>query len=207
MATLTASVSAKAAAVKRGLAAPISAPAQKSPVPAPAVYPPSPVNPLATPEPTPPDPSEPKAPSKKQRARAEFLERQRQAREHLLPLLSGVSPECFRVPSPPLAVGIHRQILEVDDSIDPRELGVFLRYWCSRNGYKLAIWRGDPRLNLDGSVASVPTIAERNCAGRSVYRERYREIPEPVVEAVQTAPMAEAALLAKDITKLGDISV
>lgn len=122
-------------------------------------------------------------PSNKQRKRAEFLELQRQARERVYPTLRAVFPLAFTLLPVPLAIGIHQQILDAlagasGDEIDPAELSRFLRYWCTRRSYLIAVWRGTGRRNLDGSVSGFPTIKQRNDAGRSVWGERYQEIQE-----------------------------
>jgi hypothetical protein len=150
MATLTAPAAARAVAKERGL-----------------VRPPKPET-LA--------PTETKG-SEKQIRIAQRREQERIAREHLWPLLSKVFPEVFRLPAVPLAIGIHNQILDVaGDSIDPRELSTFLRYWVSRWSYLQAVWRGEPRLNLDGSVAGSPTIEQRNDAARRLWGDRAQQI-------------------------------
>ena len=98
----------------------------------------------------------------------------------LWPLLSEVFPEVFSLPAVPLAIGIHNQILAVaGDSIDPDELGAFMRYWTTCWSYRTAVWRGVPRRNLDGSPAGVPTIEQRNDAARQLWGERAQLIAEP----------------------------
>ena len=112
-------------------------------------------------------------PNRKQIIAAERREQQRIARDHLWPLLSAVFPEVFRLPAVPLAIGVHNQILDVaGDSIDPDELGAFMRYWTTCWSYRTAVWRGVPRRNLDGSPAGVPTIEQRNDAARQLWGER-----------------------------------
>jgi sRNA-binding protein len=108
---------------------------------------------------------------------AQRREHQQIAREHLWPLLSEVFPEVFRLPPPPLAIGIHKQILEVaGDSIDATELGAFLRYWTRRWSYLIAVERGEPRRNLDGTIASEPTIDQRNDAARKLWGDRAQQV-------------------------------
>ena len=112
-------------------------------------------------------PTTPAGPSKKQRKATERRQQERIARERLWPLLSNVFPEAFRLPPVPLAIGIHKQILEVaSEDIDPRELGAFLRYWVGRWSYLQAVRRGELRCNLDGSIAGSPTIEQRDDAAR-----------------------------------------
>jgi sRNA-binding protein len=150
MATLTAPAAARAAAEERGLVPP--------------------------PKPETLVPTEPKG-SEKQIRIAQRRKQERIAREHLWPRLSEVFPEVFSLPAVPLAIGIHNQILDVaGDSIDPRELSTFLRYWVSRWAYLRAMWRGEPRRNLDGSVAGSPTIEQRNDAARRLWGDRAQQI-------------------------------
>jgi sRNA-binding protein len=150
MATLTAPAAARAAAKERGLVPP--------------------------PKPETLVPTETKD-SEKQIRIAQHREQERIAREHLWPLLSKVFPDVFRLPAVPLAIGIHKQILDVaGDSIDPRELSIFLRYWVRRWAYLQAVWRGEPRRNLDGSVADPPTIEQRNDAARKLWGDRAQQI-------------------------------
>jgi sRNA-binding protein len=119
-------------------------------------------------------PTVPVSPNKKQCKAAEHREQQRIAREWLWPLLSSVFPEVFRLPAVPLAIGIHKQILEVaGEDIDLRELSIFMR--CTRWSYLQAIRRGEPRRNLDGSIADTPTREQRDDAARKLgqaHRDR-----------------------------------
>jgi sRNA-binding protein len=150
MATLTAPAAAHAAAKERGLVPP--------------------------PKPETLVPAETRG-SEKQIRIAQRREQQRIARDHLWPLLSKVFPEVFSLPAVPLAIGIHNQILDIaGDSIDATELGAFMRYWVRRWSYLMAVWRGEPRRNLDGSVAGSPTIDQRNDAARKLWGDRARQI-------------------------------
>ena len=161
MPTLTAPAAARAVAQQRGLELPA--------------------------EPTEPEP--PASPNPKISKKPAWLEQQRAARDKLWPLLREVFGEVFKLPPVPLAVGIHRQILDVaGDEIDAAELSRFLRYWCSRWSYLVAVWRGEPCRNLDGSPAGAPTLEQRNAAGRQVMGPRYRPIVEP-----QPSVMPQAA--------------
>src|ERR1700761_6449280 len=150
MATLTAPAAARAAAKERGLVPP--------------------------PKPETLVPAETRG-SEKQIRIAQCREQQRIARDHLWPLLSKVFPEVFSLPAVPLAIGIHKQILDIaGDSIDATDVGAFMRYWVRRWSYLMAVWRGEPRRNLDGSVAGSPTIDQRNDAGRKLWGDRARQI-------------------------------
>lgn len=113
----------------------------------------------------------PATPDERQVLAAQRREQQRIAREHLWPLLSEVFPDAFRLPAVPLAIGIHRQILDVaGDTIDADELGAFMRYWTTRWSYLMAVARGEPRRNLDGSIADAPTSEQREDAARRLGR-------------------------------------
>ena len=121
----------------------------------------------------------PAAPTAKPRKAAALREQQRLAHDRLWPILVEVFPDAFSLPTRPLAIGIHRQILDIaGDSIDPAELGAFMRYWTMRQPYRLAVWRGEPRRNLDGSEAGAPTIEQRNAAGRELWGARHQAIVE-----------------------------
>jgi sRNA-binding protein len=105
-------------------------------------------------------------------------------------------PLAFRgPPRPPLAIGIFNQILDtfvgknVPPSsekllqtaitangngknlppIDRYDLGRFLKWWCSRPDYLDAIAHREPRLNLDGSPAGVPTPEQQRDAARRLW--------------------------------------
>lgn len=175
MPTLTASPRARLAAIERGLTVPQIEAANPSPRPAanPAEAKPHDVVLVET---------DLAKPSNKQRKRAEFLARQRAARDHLWPLLSERFPEAFRLPPRPLAIGVHTKIIEAlavaGNEIDERELSRFMRFWCGRWTYLRAVHAGEERRNLDGSAAGVPTIAERNIAGRYLWGPGHSEIKE-----------------------------
>ena len=192
MATLTAPVAARAAAQRLGLAPPPPSkpdasidqpkpkPASQAAASRPAAQVKPPAAPSAAPEAFPA--VDPIAAAETARAKSrERLAQQRVARDHLWPLLSTRFPEAFKLPPVPLAVGIHKQIRKiVGDDIDPAELGAFMRYWTMRQTYLMAVWRGEPRRNLDGTFASSPTINQRNDAGRKLWGDAAK----PIVEAV-----------------------
>lgn len=196
MPTLTASPRARLAAVQRGLAVP-QIEANRTPVSEvrtpdmPTEVKSPDCGELAEPKPVVRSPDDhPAVPSNKQRKRAEFLQRQRAARDHLWPLLSARFPLVFKLPAPPLAIGIHKAILEATaaaaDEVDPRELSRFLRFWTTRWSYLRVVHRGEERCNLDGSAVGAPTVAERNDAGRRLWDERYQEIQD--AEVKEAAP-------------------
>ena len=57
--------------------------------------------------------------------------------------------------------------------------------------YRLAVWRGEPRRNLDGSEAGAPTVEQRNDAGRSFWGARYQAIVERDEPTTNTAAAAD----------------
>jgi sRNA-binding protein len=94
-------------------------------------------------------------------------------------------PEAFRVPRPPLAIGIHRQIFEVmGDDLDRRALPHFLRVWVRRFDYLDAIAHGEMRLNLDGSPAGLPTEDEQLHAARRVLGPRAEKLMAKIASRV-----------------------
>jgi sRNA-binding protein len=139
-------------------------------------------------------------PSARERKRTRWIEAQRAVHDKLWPILSSQFPKAFCLPAVPLAIGVHRQILEVaGDDIDPGELSRFLRYWTARGGYRVAIQRGDLRRNIDGSEAGAPTVDQRNHAGRQLWGARHRPIsaadgePGGTIETMPRAAVAGAA--------------
>lgn len=64
-------------------------------------------------------------------------------------------PKCFTDPPSPLAVGIHKELLESEKKdISKTRIRYFLRYYIGSKKYQEALNTGTNRLNLDGSVAS-----------------------------------------------------
>ena len=85
-------------------------------------------------------------------------------------LLAEVFPAAFCRPRVPLAIGTYERILDVvSDNIDPADLRAFLKYWCRRRDYLAAMAHGEPRRNLDGSPADVPTETQQRDAANRVY--------------------------------------
>ena len=121
------------------------------------------------PEPSPPTPIVVVASARPRRCRAVFDERVDAGRE--------VFPAVFLTPRPPLAVGISDQITAVaGDEIDRLALGRFMAWWVSRTDYLDAVAHGEPRRNLDGSVAGEPTEAQRRDAAQRVYGARAEKV-------------------------------
>ena len=55
----------------------------------------------------------------------------------------------------PLAIGIDQKLREAftEEELPTADLKVFLRTWVHRKAYRVALARGDRRVNLDGSDA------------------------------------------------------
>jgi sRNA-binding protein len=88
-------------------------------------------------------------------------------------LLRARWPVVFCVPRVPLAIGIHKRVLEVaGDAIDPVALGRFMHWWVRKWDYLDAIAHGEARRNLDGSPAGEPDEPQRREAARQVYGAR-----------------------------------
>jgi hypothetical protein len=128
----------------------------------------SPTKPVVQPAKSPPppaaaDPEAAAAKAARQAERAAALRRvEVQLRERW--------PAVFCTPRPPLAIGVHRQILEVvGDDIDEAELGRFFRWWTQRFDYLDAVAHREERRNLDGSPAGVPTPDQQCSAAITVY--------------------------------------
>ena len=57
-----------------------------------------------------------------------------------------------------------------------REIGIILRYWTKRSSYLKAVARGEPRRNLDGSEAEVPTKEAQESARRLLEERGQRQL-------------------------------
>jgi sRNA-binding protein len=87
----------------------------------------------------------------------------------LLAALRGCCPEAFCEPPSPLAIGIHTQVIDlVGEGYAKKDIAWVLRWWCSRPDYLGALSRGEPRRNLDGSIAGKPTPQQRDYAAVAV---------------------------------------
>lgn len=105
-------------------------------------------------------------------------------------LLRSRWPVVFCVPRVPLAIGIHKQVLELAGAaIDPVALGLFMHWWVRKWDYLDAVAHGEARRNLDGSPAGEPDEPQRREAARQVYGVRAeavlvriaaRRVPGPV---------------------------
>jgi hypothetical protein len=65
----------------------------------------------------------------------------------------------------PLRIGIRHDICDLlGDEFTPVEVSRFLSFHCRRFAYMSNVARGNPRVDLDGSAAGVPTVEERALA-------------------------------------------
>ena len=101
-------------------------------------------------------------------------------------------PVVFCVPRVPLAIGIHKQVLEAaGGDINPVALGRFMRWWVRCPDYLDAVAHGEVRRNLDGSPAGEPDEPQRREAARQVYGPRAEAVLARI--AARRAAEAEAA--------------
>lgn len=70
----------------------------------------------------------------------------------------------------PLAIGIDADIRAENPDIDPDMLRQFLRKYVSKPQYLRALIQGEPRVNLDGSVADEPTKEQISRAAKIFSR-------------------------------------
>lgn len=88
----------------------------------------------------------------------------------LLNLLRQVFPETFPISPVPLVLGIRCQIVDVacDDAFQCEDVAAVLRHWTRRQDYIAAVARGEPRRNLDGSLAGEPKEPHRQLAAKQM---------------------------------------
>jgi hypothetical protein len=91
--------------------------------------------------------------------------KERDERQNALFLkLRAISPALFTaIPPPPMAIGMHNQILE-RLGCDVKDLRAVLSRWSRSPRYLKALASGVMRVNLDGSEAGKPTRTERDRA-------------------------------------------
>ncbi|WP_367364666.1 ProQ/FINO family protein [Candidatus Tisiphia endosymbiont of Nedyus quadrimaculatus] len=78
---------------------------------------------------------------------------------NILNLLQTTYPKCFTTPPTPLAIGIHKELLLLEQEYLPKtKIRKFLRIYCRNINYRKAIILGSNRVNLNGTV--VGTITE-----------------------------------------------
>jgi hypothetical protein len=109
-------------------------------------------------------------------------------------LLRARWPVAFCVPRVPLAIGIHKQVLELaGDAIpDPAVLGRFFYGWVRKWDYLDAVAHGEARRNLDGSPAGEPDEPQRREAARQVYgAQRFEAVLARIAARQVPAPDAE----------------
>ena len=79
------------------------------------------------------------------------------------------------------AIGIHKQILDVaGDDIESGRLGAVLKRWVTRPDYLDAVAHGEPRRNLDGTEAGMPSEEPQLDAAHRVYGARAEAVLERI---------------------------
>jgi hypothetical protein len=150
--------------------------------------------------PSPPPPAAPAKPNATQppplsaEAKAEAKIAARTARNgEIYALLSTVFPEVFRRPPVPLAIGIHKPLTElVAGEIETFDLRCFLAYWTRQPAYLSAIAQGEPRRNLDGSAADMPTATQQKDAALRVFAARAEAVLARIAARRAVQPNEEA---------------
>ena len=74
----------------------------------------------------------------------------------------------------PLAIGIHKAILERIPGINPQQLRLAMRMHTSSARYLKALTNGETRFDLDGNVAGTVTPEQKQQAMETL-RERFRK--------------------------------
>jgi hypothetical protein len=78
-------------------------------------------------------------------------------------LLRDLVPVTFAEPPSPLAIGIHRDLIELlAGETDEPTIARFLRRWTRRVAYQRALAAGEMRLDLNGLSAGYPTPEQRS---------------------------------------------
>ncbi len=91
--------------------------------------------------------------------------RRRTANREIECILKSLAPAAFSSPPKPLRIGVHADLIALfAGEIEPRDIGRFLRWWCGRTGYLLAIHYGESRVELDGFPSGAPTKAQQEIA-------------------------------------------
>ncbi|KIJ88773.1 ProQ/FINO family protein [Rickettsia asembonensis] len=81
--------------------------------------------------------------------------------KQILKLLQTKYPLCFSNPAKPLAIGISKEVIELEqDNFSKQQIRRFFRRYCSDCRYKELLIEGAQRYNLDGTNASLVTKEE-----------------------------------------------
>jgi hypothetical protein len=120
-----------------------------------------------------------------EQAKAERIRKQELSlrRDKLEAVLRERWPLAFRIPRPPLAIGVFDRILEdADERLSVTvtkspgrrrfELAHFMKWWCSRPDYLDAVAHREVRVNLDGSEVGMPTPEQQEFAAERLWGPR-----------------------------------
>jgi len=81
--------------------------------------------------------------------------------KQILKLLQTKYPLCFSIPAKVLAIGISKEVMELEkDHFSKQQIRRFFKRYCSNERYKKLLVDGAQRFNLDGSPANLVTKAE-----------------------------------------------
>lgn len=81
--------------------------------------------------------------------------------KQILKLLQSKYPLCFSIPAKPLAIGISKEIIVLEqDNFSKQQINRFFRRYCSDYRYKKLLVEGAQRFNLDGTLATLVTKEE-----------------------------------------------
>ena len=79
--------------------------------------------------------------------------------------LHAICPAAFSRPAKPLKIGItHDLVALFDGEMSHKAIRQFIKWWCRRDGYLIALARGDDRVDLDGFPVARPTDEQRALA-------------------------------------------
>ncbi|WCR55953.1 ProQ/FINO family protein [Rickettsia asembonensis] len=89
------------------------------------------------------------------------LARWKDESKQILKLLQSKYPLCFSIPAKPLAIGISKEVIVLEqDNFSKQQIHRFFRRYCSDYRYKKLLVEGAQRFNLDGTKASLVTKEE-----------------------------------------------
>ena len=78
----------------------------------------------------------------------------------------------------PLAIGIHKQLMERKPELDKHKVRVALHGHTATSRYLKVLTEGAPRLDLDGQPAGQVT-AEQQAVAVKILRDRVKLVKEP----------------------------
>jgi len=100
------------------------------------------------------------AEAQKEALKAKLMRWQDESKQ-ILKLLQTKYPLCFSIPVKPLAIGISKEVIELEkDNFSKQQIRRFFRRYCSDYRYKKLLVEGAQRFNLDGTPAALVTKEE-----------------------------------------------